>query len=103
IYALESCKNIMVAEKMSHETLVFSLRRDPRGGIEQEQFGQLLANVEGTVLANSCDIWVWSKEGSGDFSVASARRTIDDRWLPIQPRLDGLVLCPSKLMFMLGK
>ncbi|GJV30358.1 RNA-directed DNA polymerase, eukaryota [Tanacetum coccineum] len=29
--------------------------------------------------------------------------TIDDRWLPIQPRLDGLVLCPSKLMFMLGK
>ncbi|GJT28794.1 hypothetical protein Tco_0909069 [Tanacetum coccineum] len=103
IYALESCKNIMVAEKMSHETLVFSLRRDPWGGIEQEQFGQLLANVEGTVLANSCDIWVWSKEGSGDFSVASARRTIDDRWLPIQPRLDGLVLCPSKLMFMLGK
>ncbi|GJZ01857.1 RNA-directed DNA polymerase, eukaryota [Tanacetum coccineum] len=83
IYALESCKNIMVAEKMSHETLVFSLRRDPRGGIEQEQFGQLLANVEGTVLANSCDRWVWSKEGSGDFSVASARRTIDDRWLPI--------------------
>ncbi|GJY84303.1 hypothetical protein Tco_0497679 [Tanacetum coccineum] len=26
--------------------------------------------------------WVWSKEGSGEFSVASVRRMIDDRWLP---------------------
>ncbi|GKC75973.1 RNA-directed DNA polymerase, eukaryota [Tanacetum coccineum] len=82
IYALESCKSINVAEKMSHENLGFSLRRDPRGGIEQEQFGQLLTNVEGTVLANMCDRWVWSKEGSGEFSVASVRRMIDDRWLP---------------------
>ncbi|GJY40359.1 RNA-directed DNA polymerase, eukaryota, reverse transcriptase zinc-binding domain protein [Tanacetum coccineum] len=40
IYALESCKSINVAEKMSHENLGFSLRRDPRGGIEQEQFAK---------------------------------------------------------------
>ncbi|GJV59411.1 RNA-directed DNA polymerase, eukaryota [Tanacetum coccineum] len=75
-------RSINVAEKMSHENLSFSLRRDPRGGIEQEQFGQLLTNVEGTVLSNMCDRWVWSKEGSGEFSVASVRRMIDDRWLP---------------------
>nr|GEW77947.1 RNA-directed DNA polymerase, eukaryota, reverse transcriptase zinc-binding domain protein [Tanacetum cinerariifolium] len=38
IYALESCKSITVAEKMSHENLGFSLRRNPRGGIEKEKF-----------------------------------------------------------------
>ena len=82
IFALESRKSITVAEKMSYERLDDSLRRKPRGGIEQVQFSKLLTNVEGIVLVDMHDRWVWSKDGSGEFSVASVRRLIDDCWLP---------------------
>nr|GFB09923.1 hypothetical protein [Tanacetum cinerariifolium] len=68
-----------MAEKMSHDNLGDSLRRTPTGGIEQDQFMKMLASVEGTVLVEMHDRWVWSKEGSSVFSVASARRLIDDR------------------------
>ncbi|GJR09741.1 RNA-directed DNA polymerase, eukaryota, reverse transcriptase zinc-binding domain protein [Tanacetum coccineum] len=71
-----------LSEKMSHANLVFSLRRHPRGGIEQEQFTKLLASVERITLANMRDRWVWSKEGSGKFAMAFVRRMIDTRWLP---------------------
>ncbi|GJZ00465.1 RNA-directed DNA polymerase, eukaryota, reverse transcriptase zinc-binding domain protein [Tanacetum coccineum] len=55
VYALETCMNVSVTVKMSHENVGYSLRRIPSGGIE---------------------------EGSGEFSVASVRRFIDERWLP---------------------
>ncbi|GJZ05683.1 hypothetical protein Tco_0539476 [Tanacetum coccineum] len=51
IYALETNKLISVTEKLDHQSVIFLLRREPRGG-------------------------------SGDFSVASVRRYIDDRSLP---------------------
>ncbi|GJY05674.1 nucleotide-binding alpha-beta plait domain-containing protein, partial [Tanacetum coccineum] len=54
IYALESCNCITVAEKM----------------------------LEGFALVDMRDRWVWSKEGSGEFSVASVRKMIDDHRLP---------------------
>nr|GEX66184.1 RNA-directed DNA polymerase, eukaryota, reverse transcriptase zinc-binding domain protein [Tanacetum cinerariifolium] len=85
IYALESHKNINVAEKMSHDNLGDSLRGTPRGGIEHDQFIKMLASVEGTVLVEMHDRWVWSKEGSCVFLVASARRLIDDCWSPNVP------------------
>ncbi|GJU85567.1 hypothetical protein Tco_1293113 [Tanacetum coccineum] len=51
------------AEKMSHETLGFSLRQNPRGGIEQEQFSKLLASVEGIILVNMRDRLNISRRG----------------------------------------
>ncbi|GKA86033.1 RNA-directed DNA polymerase, eukaryota [Tanacetum coccineum] len=42
----------------------------------------MLAKVEGVALVNMKDRWVWSLEGSGDFSVASVRKLIDDKTLP---------------------
>nr|GEY85284.1 hypothetical protein [Tanacetum cinerariifolium] len=41
VYALESCKHIMVAAKFSQPTLSYSFRRHPRGGCEQDQFQKL--------------------------------------------------------------
>ncbi|GJT66463.1 RNA-directed DNA polymerase, eukaryota, reverse transcriptase zinc-binding domain protein [Tanacetum coccineum] len=82
IYALKSFKSITVADKMSNASLEDSFRQSPRSGIEQDQYLKLLASVESVVLINMQDRWIWSKEGSGEFSVASARRLIDDRRLP---------------------
>ncbi|GJY27460.1 hypothetical protein Tco_0403227 [Tanacetum coccineum] len=59
-YALESCKNIDVASKLSQNSLAFTFRREPRGGVEQDQFDSLKAMVE------------------GDFTAASIRKLIDE-------------------------
>nr|GEU79644.1 RNA-directed DNA polymerase, eukaryota, reverse transcriptase zinc-binding domain protein [Tanacetum cinerariifolium] len=82
LYALESMKNIEVASKLSHGGLEFSFRRNPRGGVEQAQFERLKEMAEGVTLSNSNDIWSWSLVGSGDFSVSSVRKLIDNAILP---------------------
>ena len=77
-YALQSCKSIDVASKLSHNNLAYSFRRVPRGGAEQEQLDMLIVKVTRTSLVNLRDRWVWSLEGSGDFSVALVRNAIDN-------------------------
>ena len=42
IYALELCKDITVASKIIQPSLDFTFRRSPRGGVEQEQFQNLI-------------------------------------------------------------
>ncbi|GJS57898.1 RNA-directed DNA polymerase, eukaryota [Tanacetum coccineum] len=79
-YALESCKNIDVASKLSQNSLAFTFRREPRGGVEQDQFDSLKAMVEGTSLVNIKDRWIWSLQSSGDFTVRSIRKLIDVRF-----------------------
>nr|GEZ94420.1 RNA-directed DNA polymerase, eukaryota, reverse transcriptase zinc-binding domain protein [Tanacetum cinerariifolium] len=51
------------------------------GRCEQDQFIALTTQVEGVSLVNMRDMWIWSLEGSGDFSVASVRKLIDDKML----------------------
>ncbi|PWA87879.1 RNA-directed DNA polymerase, eukaryota, Reverse transcriptase zinc-binding domain protein [Artemisia annua] len=98
MYALESCKSIDVASKLSHLSLDFSFRRVPRGGVEQEQFIALMAKVEGVFLVNRRDRWVWSLEGSGEFSVASVRKLIDDKTLPeVAAKTRGIKVVPIKV------
>ncbi|GJT52989.1 RNA-directed DNA polymerase, eukaryota [Tanacetum coccineum] len=48
-YALESCKSIDVASKLSHNNLAYSFRRVPRGGAKQEQLDLLKAKITGMV------------------------------------------------------
>nr|GEY04543.1 reverse transcriptase domain-containing protein [Tanacetum cinerariifolium] len=45
VYALESCKNIDVASKLSHNNMAYSFCRVPRGGVEQGQYDLLMAKV----------------------------------------------------------
>nr|GFA29610.1 RNA-directed DNA polymerase, eukaryota, reverse transcriptase zinc-binding domain protein [Tanacetum cinerariifolium] len=82
LYSLESMKNIEVASKLSHGGLEFSFRRNPRGGVEQAQFERLKEMVEGVTLSNSNGRCSWSLVGSGDFSVSSVRKLIDNAILP---------------------
>ncbi|GKE42423.1 hypothetical protein Tco_1469707 [Tanacetum coccineum] len=63
VYALELCKNVTVAAKLRHVDLSQSFRRQPRGD-------------------SSKDRWTWKLEKSGEFSVASIRKLIDDKTLP---------------------
>nr|GEW50920.1 zinc finger, CCHC-type [Tanacetum cinerariifolium] len=53
-------------------------RRNPRGGVKQAQFERLKEMIEGVTLSNSNDRWSWSLVGSGDFSVSSVRKLIDN-------------------------
>ncbi|GJS14510.1 hypothetical protein Tco_0408982 [Tanacetum coccineum] len=52
-----------------------------QGGIEQSQFKELTDLLIPIVLNPCPDRWFWSLEGSGEFSVASIRRFIDDQRL----------------------
>ncbi|GJT79180.1 RNA-directed DNA polymerase, eukaryota, reverse transcriptase zinc-binding domain protein [Tanacetum coccineum] len=82
IYALEVNKHISVAFKFEQTSLASSLRRMPPSGIEFEQWDHLLDSLEGVMLSPSEDRWSWDLNGSGEFSVASARRYIDNNRLP---------------------
>nr|GEX79029.1 nucleotide-binding alpha-beta plait domain-containing protein [Tanacetum cinerariifolium] len=82
IYMLESMKGISVADKLAHGSLVLSLRRHPRGSVEQQQMEMIQEIIEGCSLSNSIDRWSLSFNGLGEFTVASVRRVIDDNMLP---------------------
>ncbi|GJV29771.1 RNA polymerase II assembly factor like protein [Tanacetum coccineum] len=83
LYALEACKNLSVASKLSQSSLDFSFRRALRGGVEQSQLAAMLSKLDGVSLVNLRDKWRWSLVGSGEFSVASVRKWIDDKTLPM--------------------
>ncbi|GKA89934.1 RNA-directed DNA polymerase, eukaryota, partial [Tanacetum coccineum] len=82
LYALESSKDVTVSSKIGDTSLVRSFRRIPRGGIEQNQFDNLVELVRSVTIVPSDDRWNWNLESTGIFSVASARRRIDEICLP---------------------
>jgi hypothetical protein len=82
LYALETSKQVTVNAKMAAHTLDDSFRHKPMGGIEQAQFTALSDLVRNVSLVPISDRWSWSLEGSGEFSVKSIRKAIDDKRLP---------------------
>ncbi|GKD74732.1 RNA-directed DNA polymerase, eukaryota, reverse transcriptase zinc-binding domain protein, partial [Tanacetum coccineum] len=81
IYALETVKEVTVNSKMSDSKLENSLHHRIRGGVEQVQFNELSDMLQSVSLMPYSDRWVWSLEGSGEFSVAFIRKIIDDNRL----------------------
>ncbi|GKB50799.1 RNA-directed DNA polymerase, eukaryota [Tanacetum coccineum] len=66
-------------------------------GMEKMRINKELADIlEGFILPDMSDRWIWSLTGSGEFSVASSRKFIDDqsivganqqtRWIKVVPR-----------------
>nr|GEX50686.1 RNA-directed DNA polymerase, eukaryota [Tanacetum cinerariifolium] len=80
LYAVEVDKNISVADKLAQATLAGTFRREPRSSIEA--LAKLEDQLEDVQLVNKRDMWAWSLNGSGEFSVASIRRLLDDIRLP---------------------
>ena len=72
-----------VRSKLTDLRLEHSFRRDPRGGIEQAQFSALSDLVSNVNLLPISDKWSWTLNGSGEFSVASIRREIDNKRLAV--------------------
>ncbi|GJS13659.1 RNA-directed DNA polymerase, eukaryota, reverse transcriptase zinc-binding domain protein [Tanacetum coccineum] len=70
---------------MGHSSLTYSLRRIPRGGIEQLQMDNLMSNLEGYILPNMHDRWRWYPfHANGNFhGCASVRNLIDDKILDV--------------------
>nr|GEU76828.1 RNA-directed DNA polymerase, eukaryota [Tanacetum cinerariifolium] len=90
----ESCKLITVGRKLALSSL----------GAEQQQYNDLEDMVTAMILASMSDRLVWSLESSGEFTVASVRKLIDDKWLPgPTTKLDGSNMCLSRLTCMLGR
>nr|GFC52601.1 hypothetical protein [Tanacetum cinerariifolium]GFC52655.1 hypothetical protein [Tanacetum cinerariifolium] len=51
----------------------------PRGGIENDQFDEMSELLQQVILSQSSDRWTWTVNGSGQFSVASVRKIIDNK------------------------
>nr|GEW16459.1 RNA-directed DNA polymerase, eukaryota, reverse transcriptase zinc-binding domain protein [Tanacetum cinerariifolium] len=51
--------------------------------LEQDKSITVVAKMEGVLLNSVDNRWCWNLTGSGDFNVASARKFIDDKRLPI--------------------
>ncbi|GJZ86136.1 RNA-directed DNA polymerase, eukaryota, reverse transcriptase zinc-binding domain protein [Tanacetum coccineum] len=96
IYALENSKQVTVCAKLADIALDASFRRKPRGGIECIQFNEMLVLMQDVSLTPISDRWIWSLEGSGDFSVASTRKAIDDKRLPIVNSKTRWIKYPSR-------
>ncbi|GKE41837.1 RNA-directed DNA polymerase, eukaryota, partial [Tanacetum coccineum] len=73
-------------------------------GAEMMQFLDLKANIDGVQLPSMQDRWIWSLVGSGDFSVASAKKYIDDHLLLSSPsRTRWVKAVPIKINIMAWK
>nr|GEU96011.1 RNA-directed DNA polymerase, eukaryota, reverse transcriptase zinc-binding domain protein [Tanacetum cinerariifolium] len=70
-------------DKLAHASLDSSFRRKPWGGAEQVQYEALSSQVYDVTLAPMSDRWTRSLESSGEFFVASIRKVIDDKRLPV--------------------
>nr|GEU63216.1 RNA-directed DNA polymerase, eukaryota [Tanacetum cinerariifolium] len=62
--------------------MVNTFRRAPGGGVGEEQLSFLLSHMDGLILTNIHDRWIWSLEATSEFSVKSVRKLIDDSILP---------------------
>ncbi|GKE05388.1 RNA-directed DNA polymerase, eukaryota, reverse transcriptase zinc-binding domain protein [Tanacetum coccineum] len=95
LYALEMDKMMTVSVKMNANGLDQSFRRKPRSGVEESQYNAMVDISQNIQLKPCDDRYVWSLNNSGEFSVASLRKVIDDnrfhkvnsstRWVNLVP------------------
>ena len=67
----------MVVDRVSGVDWRAWCRRQPRGGVEEEQFRELMKELDRVSLSTSKDGWEWELNGGNGFTVASVRQLID--------------------------
>ncbi|GJW82873.1 putative RNA-directed DNA polymerase [Tanacetum coccineum] len=77
-------KDCTVADKLQF-SVTSSLRRSVRGGVESSQLALLQTYIEGTLLSNMEDRWVWDLNGECVFRVKDVRILLDECFLPKAP------------------
>ncbi|GKA62997.1 hypothetical protein Tco_0762516 [Tanacetum coccineum] len=92
IYALDNIKDATICMKLNEpQHFIITSDRIIEEEIAHSQFKELTDLLIPIVLNPCPDRWFWSLEGSGEFSVASIRRFIDDqRLLTMILKLFGL-------------
>nr|GEY47643.1 RNA-directed DNA polymerase, eukaryota [Tanacetum cinerariifolium] len=78
---LENGKSVNVCTKLSDPSMDYSFRRKTRGGAKHEQLDALMDLVSTVNLVSMGDRWVWTLESSGEFSMASLWKVIDEKRL----------------------
>nr|GEV10770.1 hypothetical protein [Tanacetum cinerariifolium] len=74
------------------------------GGVELEQFTDMINSLADLQLPNMQDRWFWSLSGSGDFSVTSVRKIIDDHLLPeVSSKFSWRKMVPIKVNILAWK
>nr|GEW48401.1 hypothetical protein [Tanacetum cinerariifolium] len=66
LHALDIYKQITVVEEINHASMVDTFRRPLRGGAEEEELGFLLSCMDGLILINILDRWVWSLKATNE-------------------------------------
>ncbi|GJY06690.1 retrovirus-related pol polyprotein from transposon TNT 1-94 [Tanacetum coccineum] len=92
--SVEENKETIVQIKVQNG-LLYGFRRTPRGGVEGIQMEELNNKISNFEFSEDQDTWSWSLGGVSSFSVASARRFIDEglclvdrsptRWVKLVP------------------
>ncbi|GJV49434.1 RNA-directed DNA polymerase, eukaryota [Tanacetum coccineum] len=82
IFALETVKEISVADKMEASSLCASFRRPIRDGVERQQWMDILHVIDSVTLSSSSDRWSCDLNGEGTFRVKDIRLVLDDIYLP---------------------
>ncbi|GKE93294.1 hypothetical protein Tco_1574389, partial [Tanacetum coccineum] len=72
---------ISVAKRLRIGWVASSLRREPRGGVETEQWEAISALIQAFAISPQHDKLRWTLDSSDEFSVSPARYFLDGRSL----------------------
>nr|GEW88609.1 RNA-directed DNA polymerase, eukaryota [Tanacetum cinerariifolium] len=76
VFVLENCKEFNLRDNLIDSSLDRMLCRQVRRGAEQTQYEALIEMARKINLVPMGDRWIWTLEGSGDFTVASIRTKV---------------------------
>ncbi|GJU34330.1 hypothetical protein Tco_1182684 [Tanacetum coccineum] len=92
LFVLEKEKKISVASKLGLPSVDASFCRQIRGGIESQQWNDLISVLDCIILSPAADRWICDLNGDGMFRVKDIRSSIDSIIL-LSDAINS-VLCP---------
>ncbi|KAK9058221.1 hypothetical protein SSX86_023061 [Deinandra increscens subsp. villosa] len=82
LFALSLNKDGFISNYRDDDQWIWFWRRNIRGGVESEQFVNLLERLSSYNFSNIDDKWSWCLDGDSEFSVKRVRKYIDNQYLP---------------------